>query len=307
MSQTIGFVLLEGFDFRAFWTAVEPLLAANITSGRELYRWVRMSAGGHPATSADSVPETVDLPIGADASLDVVVVCGGDLAPPMTDNQILWLRDLARRGVAVRGVGGAAGILSNAGVPAGGDAGRTAAFDMMLELIDRQHGDAVATAVNDWRRRLQVATDGAGPPLTLFDRFGVREEPLLRAIGFIAAHAAESPPSDEIARAAGVSLKKLRALFAARLGQTMHELNFEMRLTRARWLLQMTSMPIDEIAKSCGFSNTVTLVRAYRTRFGQSPKHERALADHGPPTPQRRRRSRAVGLEVRTPRRTAPP
>ena len=262
MSQAIGFLLLDGFDFRAYWAAVEPLLVANIVTGRELYRWLKMSTGGHTVTSADGAAETVDLPTGGAIPLDAAVVCGGDLAPPMTAGEIVWLRDLSGRGVPVRGVGGAAAILSNAGVSAvSGEAGPAAAFDMMVDLIDQQQGEAVASAVIDWRRRLQTATDADGHRQTLFERFGVRDEALLRAIAFIGAKAAESPPSDEIARAAGVSLKKLRSLFAAKLGYGMHELNFEMRLTRARWLLQQTSMPIDDVAHSLGFGDWPNLAR----------------------------------------------
>jgi len=291
MSQTIGFVLLDGFDFRSYWAAVEALLGANVATGRDLYHWVRLSTTGRSVRSADGESEAADFRLDDDLPLDGLVVCAGDYEATETEAPG-WLDDLTER---VDPASGSVILLTAPSLSEGhaeASAHGGGAFDMMLELVDRQHGEAVAQAVTDWRRKLQSSASEAGPQRpSLFERFGVRNEALLRAIAFIGARAAESPPSAEVAKAAGVSLKKLRALFAAHLGYGMKDLAFEMRLNRAHWLLQMTSMPIDEVARVSGFHNTNTLVRAYRRRFGQSPKRERALSDQSPSeaVPPRRR------------------
>ena len=37
--QTIGFLLVPGFALMSYAAAIEPLRAANLISGKELYRW----------------------------------------------------------------------------------------------------------------------------------------------------------------------------------------------------------------------------------------------------------------------------
>ena len=44
--QTVGFLLVPGFALMSYAAAMEPLRAANLLSGQELYRWWHAAPGG---------------------------------------------------------------------------------------------------------------------------------------------------------------------------------------------------------------------------------------------------------------------
>ena len=50
--RTFGFFLVPKFAKLAFTSAVEPLRAANLLSGQELYRWRAISRDGRPVAMA---------------------------------------------------------------------------------------------------------------------------------------------------------------------------------------------------------------------------------------------------------------
>ena len=53
--QTVGFLLVPGFALMSYAAAIEPLRAANLLSGRELYRWWHAAPGGRPVTASNGV------------------------------------------------------------------------------------------------------------------------------------------------------------------------------------------------------------------------------------------------------------
>ena len=60
-------------------------------------------------------------------------------------------------------------------------------------------------------------------------------------------------------------------MFRAATGQTPHRYLMELRLGRARALIASGSMPLIDIAATCGFSNHAHLTTAFRSRFGVAP------------------------------------
>jgi transcriptional regulator GlxA family with amidase domain len=252
---------LDGFDFAVFWAAIEPFVAANTLSRRELYRWVRLSLDGRPVQDAAAEYLAVDDALGRRPDLDLIVCLGPE--PP--DN-LLAVRPALRSRV----------ILAAAADP-------REAFDHSLELVDREHGQTLASEVEDWRLRLHTPGDAGRGRGGLLDRFAVRDERLLRAIAFITAWANEGPQTEDIAKAAGLSTKKLQAGLKANLGMAPQELVLETRLKRAQRLLQETSMPVDKVGRTCGFKQRATFDRCYRRRFGRSPNRERQSATPGAP------------------------
>ncbi|MEO6379393.1 MAG: helix-turn-helix domain-containing protein [Caulobacteraceae bacterium] len=263
--QTIAILLLQGFDFATYWSAVEPFLAANTIAGRELYRWVRFSEDGRPVNAADGYALAVEGKITGDSAFHGLIVCAAQ-GTHSGERANGWVTAFDDRHLVLAAVCQATPQL---------------AFDITLDLIERHH-HGLAAAVDDWRLRLQTAEDTGRQRISLFDRFGVREEPLLKAIAFIVAHAADRPTSAAIAKAAGSSLKNLPAMFTARLGLGLQDLVMEMRLRRAQWLLQMTSMPMEQVVALCGFQRRQALDRAYRQRFAHSPRWERTLCHSRP-------------------------
>ena len=309
-TQVIGFLLINDFALMSYAAAVEPLRAANLLSGRELYRWRHVSVDGEAARASNGGRVLADTRVGDTGAFDTVMVCAGG-NPALFDDPpaFAWLRDLARRGVRLGGVSGGPWILARAGVlqgyratihwehlPALAEAfpnlelrrtlyevdrdrltcaGGIAALDMMVELIERDHGHTLAAAVAEWYLRTEMRAGSAAQRMEARERFGISNEKLLRALAYMEANLEEPASKDRLAAIAGVSVRQLERLFAKHLHATPTEHYLRVRLGRARTLLRQTSLSVMETAVASGFVSPSHFSRAYRAQFGKSPKDER--------------------------------
>lgn len=294
----------------SYASAVEPLRAANLLAGKELYRWVHVSPG--PETVAASCGATVPCPARAgDAlELDLLLVCAGGRPTTFHDGPTLrWLKALAGRGMRIGGVSGGPVILARAGImdgyhmtvhwehaPAVAEgfpnvllsrsiyiidrnrltcAGGTAPLDMMHALIAEQHGPELARAVSDWFMHTDIrpaqSAQRASPAL----RNGVHDARLTAALDLMDSYPGEPLKRSETARRVGLSTRQLDRLFAQKLGTSYSGHYRSVRLERARDLLRQSAVSISEIAIGCGFSSASHFSRAYRACFGVTPASER--------------------------------
>jgi transcriptional regulator GlxA family with amidase domain len=296
----------------SYAAAVEPLRAANLLSGRELYRWRHVAVAGASAEASNGLRVLADSHVG-EAAADTVLVCaGGNPALFQDGATFAWLRSLARTGVRIGGISGGPWVLARAGLlqgyratihwehlPAMAEAfpdlalkrtlyevdrdrltcaGGVAALDMVVELIGRDHGRVLATAVAEWYLRTEMRSGDLAQRMAARERFGVSNEKLLRALAHMDAHLEEPASRAELAGVAGVSVRQLERLFAHHLGATPAEHYLRIRLDRARALLRQTTLSVMEAAVACGFVSPSHFARAYRARFGVSPKSEHSPA-----------------------------
>lgn len=308
--QVVGFLLVPGFALMSYASAIEPLRAANRLAGRELYAWRHVSVDGAAVQASNGLGILADHRIGDDVYLDALFVCAGG-NPALFDHQptLAWLRRLAQRGVKIGGVSGGPYILARAGllhgyrctihwehVPAFVEefpdleltrtlyeidrdrltcAGGIAALDMMHVLIERAHGHDLAAQVSEWFLQTETRL-GSGPQrMSLRERYGVASPRLLTALAYMEMHLEEPVSRDELASAAGVSVRQLERLFADHLGTTIGDHYLRLRLKRAQSLLRETTLPVIEVAVACGFVSASHFSRAYKSRYGRSPKAER--------------------------------
>ncbi|WP_308443951.1 helix-turn-helix domain-containing protein [Leeia speluncae] len=69
--------------------------------------------------------------------------------------------------------------------------------------------------------------------------------------------------------------RQLERLFKALLKTTPSLFYLNLRLERARQLLKQTGLGVMEVCVACGFESSTYFARAYRQRFGQSPRADR--------------------------------
>jgi AraC-like DNA-binding protein len=81
----------------------------------------------------------------------------------------------------------------------------------------------------------------------------------------------------EVAARCGVSREHFIRGFHARYGETPGGRLRRLRLAHADALLRGTSLPVQEVARACGFAHAITFIRAYRARHGRTPGMVRAL------------------------------
>jgi len=212
--QTVGFLLVPGFALMSYAAAIEPLRAANLISGQELYRWWHAAPGGKPVTASNGVAIIPDGGTGADRDADMVFVCAGGNPATFDDRSVFaWLRRLARKGVTIGGISGGPYILAKAGLlgkhratlhwehlPAFREAfpditvmsslfeidgtritcsGGISALDMMVALIERDHGRQLAASVGDWFLHTHIREGMRPQRMDLRYRLGVADEKLL--------------------------------------------------------------------------------------------------------------------------------
>jgi transcriptional regulator GlxA family with amidase domain len=308
--RRIGLLLIDGFALMSFASAMEPLRAANVIAGRELYAW-RHIAVGEVALASSGLRLAPDHRVGDAVELDMLlVVAGGNPAEFRDPGTLRWLRRLARGGTPIGGVSGGPFVLARAGlldgyrctihwehVPAFHEtfprlqmtrrlyeidrdrltcAGGVAALDMMHALIAQDHGRALADAVAEWFLQTEIRAAGGAQRRSLQERFRVTSRPLLAALDALDSSVEEPPSRAALARIAGVSVRQLERLFAAELGTTIARHRQGVQLDRARQLLRQSAMPIVEVAVASGFASASHFSRAYKAAFGLSPRQDRA-------------------------------
>jgi transcriptional regulator GlxA family with amidase domain len=309
-AQSVGFLLVPGFALMSYAAAVEPLRAANLISGEPLYRWWHAAPGGKPVMASNGLAIIPDAGTGSDRDVDLLFVCAGGNPATFNDRHVFaWLRKLASRGVTIGGISGGPYILARAGLldgrrvtlhwehqPAFSEAfpgiavapslfeidgnritcsGGISALDMMVALIERDHGRQLAAAVGDWFLHTHIR-EGMGPQrMDLRLRLGIADEKLLRVLRRMEDNIEAPQSRAELARIAGVSVRQLERLFRRHLGHGIHRQYSSMRLERARQLLRETTLPVLDVAIATGFSSSSQFARAYKRTFGEPPSRTR--------------------------------
>lgn len=311
--KTIGFLLVENFSLLSFAVAVEPLRAANVLSGRNLYAWRFIAPNEIAATASIGVKLHLDGDLASDEQLDVLFVCaGGNPALYRDPATFRWLRRLARRGIPLGGISGGSYILARAGLLNNrrctihwehmaafreefphidlratlfeidrdrfSCAGGVASLDLMHAIIEDDYGATLANAVTEWFIQTSVRPGNGAQRTEPRERLRILNEPLIKAIKFMERRFDETIEVKTLADVAGVSTRHLQRLFARHLGTTAEKYLFSLRLDRGRELLRQSNLSILSVALASGFSTAGHFSRSYRTRFGLAPRDERCAA-----------------------------
>lgn len=304
-----GFLLVPEYSMMAFVAAVDQIRMANRLSGKQLYEWVVLSEDGEPVRASNHLSVSA-LPMRASEALDAVFVCGGTNIEAQSSKPInAWLRAQSRQRVAVGAICTGTHLLAQAGLLNGYRctihwenmialrerfpelvispdlfeldrdrytcAGGSAAMDMMVRLIARQHGWDLANEVAEefMLERVRGRNDRQRLPLRL--QLGTSQPKLSEAAAYMEANLEEVISLNEIADHVRLSRRQLERLFQKYLHCAPTKYYMSLRLRRARQLLVQTSLPIVDIAFASGFTSTPHFSKCYREHFGASPKDDR--------------------------------
>ncbi len=308
--RTLGLLLIDGFALMSYASVVEPYRAANVLAGRELYRWTHVSVGGWPCRASNGATILADQGVGQPLGCDMLFVfAGGDPAGFSDPATFAWLRQVARTGAIVVGVSAGPFLLARAGLLDGYRAtihwdhrdvfaeafpmltlepglyvidrrrvtcaGGMAGMDLTVELIERQHGHALAAQVGDWFIQSEPRAANRPQRQSLRARYGLANDSVLKVLAAMEASVEEPVSRPSLARIAGVSLRQLERLFATHLGETINARYLRIRLEQARQLLRTTGLTTTGAGLACGFKSSSHFSRAYRTLYGRSPSEER--------------------------------
>jgi transcriptional regulator GlxA family with amidase domain len=292
---------------------VEVFSQANRVSERERYRLELVSSEGGPITTSSGIKLIADRALDeCRGAVDTLVVAGGAGTREAAHDERLvsWLRLVARRSRRVTSVCTGAFLLARAGLLDGRratthwaacgalartyptievdpapifvrdgnvytSAGVTAGIDLALALVDEDLGPAAS---------LEVARD-----LVLFFR---RPGGQAQFSASLAGQSAATPGIRELqawladnleadlsvatlADRACMSPRNFARVFSRETGSTPGVYVECLRVERARGLLEATDLPVDAVARRCGFGTPETFRRAFGRRVGVSPSDYR--------------------------------
>jgi transcriptional regulator GlxA family with amidase domain len=156
--------------------------------------------------------------------------------------------------------------------------GGLAVLDMLLDMLARDHGAELAGAIAEELVLERIREGGERQRVPLRSRLGASHPKLTQAVLLMEAHIEEPLTTDEIAQQVCVSRRQLERIFKQFLNRVPSQYYLELRLNRARQLLQQTSTSIIQIGLSCGFSSGPHFSSAYRNFFGVTPREDRNLS-----------------------------
>ncbi len=155
-------------------------------------------------------------------------------------------------------------------------AGGAATFDFMMALVAANLGQEFVATLSEVFSMERLRPGSERQRIPLATRIGGSQPKLTEAVSLMEANIEEPLTTDDIAYYVGVSRRQLERLFKQHLGTVPSKYYLELRLSRARQLLQQTSKSIVQIGLACGFSSGPHFSSTYRSHFGITPREERA-------------------------------
>ena len=312
-TRRFGFYLVPKFSFIAFINAIEVLRVTNRVAETSLYTWTLASLDGRPVEASNQMSALVDGAFKDIGPLDALFVCSSFEPQNYCAKEAMsQLRRLGRHGTNLGGVCTGAYLLARAGlldgyrctlhwdslpgfvedfpeIDATGElfeidrdrytaAGGTAPLDMMLNLVTSHHGNELALSVSEYLIHERIRSAQDHQRMTLRHRLQVSHPRLLEAVSLMEENLEAPLPLETIAVRVGISKRQLERLFRTYLQASPGRSYLELRLRRARALLEQTSLSVTDIGVACGFVSASHFSRAYRDFFGHSPRQERLSA-----------------------------
>jgi transcriptional regulator GlxA family with amidase domain len=149
-------------------------------------------------------------------------------------------------------------------------AGITTGIDLMLSLVEDDHGHRVAMAV---ARRLVLFLRRSGNQAQFSSALRRPEAPpKLRDVSAFVLDNVDKPlPVERLARGVGMSARTLSRWCREHLAESPAEMVRRMRIDEARRLLEETSLPLKDITARTGLGDASTMWRAFTRRLGVTP------------------------------------
>jgi transcriptional regulator GlxA family with amidase domain len=314
--RRLAFLLVEGFNLATYAQAAEAFALANRLHPQRGFALQVLGLSARPVRASCGARVAVRHLAGESLRYDLLAICAGDAATRMADPALLdWLRRCARFGTTLAGLDvgvwplARAGVLNGArptvaprlapayeeafgvapvaafghapseGATVRSAAGPAGALELALDLIAGWEGEAMAESVAQELGHDRQAQAATAQPLSR--RLGLHHAALARCVDAMEANMEAPLDKARLTEIAGVSARQLERLFLRVLGETPGTFYRNLRLARARQLLEHTGMPVTEIAMATGFVSASHFGRSFHAVYGQTPGELRRARQHG--------------------------
>jgi AraC family transcriptional regulator, glycine betaine-responsive activator len=307
--ETIGILLIDGYPIIPFSCVVDAMRAANRLSARSLYRWEYFAPDDElVAASCGIVVPT--LALGTAKDLTALIIVAPNTAQDFNHATTLKLLQIMdRQGVRLGSASSGSFILARAGLLDGCRctihwenipvfkelypqldvaftlyelderrmtcSGGTAALDMMLKLIENQHGRKLAQQISQQFQHDRIRTEIDSQQMA--DRMDLAmSAPRLIDVINLMENNIEVPLSlPAIAKKCKLSLRQIERLFHKYRDLTPSQYYLSLRLMHAKQLLLNTNRSVIDISIATGFETQSYFTACYRKHFGSSPRNHR--------------------------------
>lgn len=303
-------MLIEGYPLIPFSCVVDSLRTANRLSGTPLFEWQYYSPDSKPVTSSSNITLPA-IPISEANDLETLVICAPNTAQHFDDSRVLnLLKKFDKQGVNLGSVSSGSFLLAKASllddcrctihwenIPVFKEiypqlevtftlyeinnkrftcSGGTAALDMMLKLIENQHGRVLAQEIAQQFQHDRIRTDIDSQQMADRIDLAMSAPKLIDVINLMESNI-EAPLSlPAIADQCNVSLRQIERLFHKFRGVTPSQYYLSLRLMHAKQLLLNTNRSVIDISIATGFETQSYFTACYRKYFGSSPRNHRS-------------------------------
>ena len=306
----IAFVLTPGFTLTAFAGFVDVLrLAADEgAQGHQVeFRWSILGDRSEPIVSSSGAEVRSWEPMDAPDRFDYIVVVGGLTSQNQRTCPAIYtfLRSAARACVPMVGLCTGSFVLARAGLLDGHVtcvswfhrdafirefprlrivsnqlyildrdrvtcAGGTGVVHLAAHLVEKHCGPAFA------KRSLRILLEDRPLPSNTPQPAAevahhARDSFVRRAMLLIEQKVSQQDPISQIVSVLGIGLRQLERRFCADIGMTMREFRSQLRLARAKRLIENSNLSLTDIGLECGFGSCSHFSRAFSSRFKISP------------------------------------
>jgi len=310
----VTFLLVPEYSMIALMSAVETLRIANRLNGSRFLEWELVSEQGGAIAASNGMTLMCDAALDEVPPERVtnLFVCSSFNPERYYSKRLLgWLKQLNRQGVPLGAMCTGSYLLAQAGlldgyratvhweaVPAFREAfprvevteeifeidhqrytcaGGTSSLDLMLHLIQLRYSRELALGVCEQFIHQRIRDHSDSPRLKVATRLGLNHSKLVKMVETMQENLDEPRSLKELADIGHVSVRQMERLFKAHLRETPRTYYLNLRLERARHLLQQSELSLIEIATACGFTSLSHFSRVYKHLHGQVPSKDRVV------------------------------
>jgi transcriptional regulator GlxA family with amidase domain len=151
-------------------------------------------------------------------------------------------------------------------------AGIASGIDLAIHLIGQRHGQKLAFEIAQYLV-MYLRRSGDFEQQSVYLQYRNHLDDLVHRAQTVLIENLEAPPSlSALAEKVGASPRNLSRRFRQSVNLSIGEYLRELRLERARALLQETGSKVEDVARACGFNGSRQLRNLYHGRFGHSPR-----------------------------------
>lgn len=150
-------------------------------------------------------------------------------------------------------------------------AGMSAGTDLVVGMIERDHGSDLARSVAKGMVMYHRRSGGQSQHSALLD-LSANEDRIQRALNYARQNLSESLTIEDLADAASLSPRQFTRLFRSETGTTPAKAVEGLRVEAARLMLEQSRLPIEVIAREVGFANRERMRLAFARVHGEVPR-----------------------------------